>query len=73
VFTILVVATEGFGTVAFAGRRASSSVPHIPQKRKVLELFSPHCGQITMVLPILLSYILTLAGDVIAIAFVHFY
>jgi hypothetical protein len=37
------------GTGAPAGLRASSKVPHIPQKRKLSELFSPHFGQITMV------------------------
>jgi len=51
-FTVLDAASGGFGAVAFAGRRASSKVPHIPQKRKVFELFSPHFGQITMFLPI---------------------
>jgi len=81
-FTILDAATGELGAaVAFADRRASSKVPHIPQKRKVFELFSPHFGQITMVLPIFLSislsftlsftlsltlsFILTLAGSVI--------
>lgn len=33
-----------------AGRRASSKVPHMPQKRKPSELFSPQFGQITGVL-----------------------
>jgi hypothetical protein len=28
----------------------SSNVPHIPQKRKLSELSSPHFGQITMIL-----------------------
>jgi hypothetical protein len=58
----------GGWTGAFAGRRASSKLPHIPQKRKVFELFSPHFGQITMVLPrsLFLSSILTLAGNVIS-------
>lgn len=40
----------GFGAGAAARCRASSKVPHIPQKRKLSELFSPHFGQITMVL-----------------------
>jgi hypothetical protein len=41
------VAREASGTgVAPAGLRASSKVPHIPQKRKLFELFSPHFGQI---------------------------
>jgi hypothetical protein len=31
-------------------RRASSTVPHIPQKRKLSELFSPHFGQIKLIL-----------------------
>ncbi len=30
---------------------APSAVPHIPQKRKLSALFSPHFGQITLVLP----------------------
>ena len=34
-----------------AGRRISSEVPHIPQKRKFAELFSPQFGQITMASP----------------------
>src|ERR1700690_4204689 len=34
-----------------AGRRGSSELPHIPQKRKFAELFSPHFGQITMTSP----------------------
>ena len=58
-FTTLDGAT-GELTVAFAGLRASSKVPHIPQKRKVFELFSPHFGQITMVLPRSFSLILSL-------------
>ena len=86
-FTTLDAATDELGTVAFAGLRASSKVPHIPQKRKVFELFSPHFGQITMVLPrsfslilsltpsltpsFTLSFILTLAGNVIR--FIHSY
>jgi hypothetical protein len=41
-----------FGAGALAGRRASSKVPHIPQKRKLSELSSPHFGQVTMVLQI---------------------
>ncbi len=47
------------GTGEPAGRRdssrASSKVPHIPQKRKLSELSSPHFGQITMVLQMSLS------------------
>jgi hypothetical protein len=56
-------------TGAPAGRRASSKVPHIPQKRKLSELSSPHFGQITLVLQMSLnvfSYSLTLASNVIA-------
>jgi hypothetical protein len=48
----------GFDGGAPAGRRASSKVPHIPQKRKLSELVSPHFGQIKMILRIS-SYSLT--------------
>ena len=44
-------ATGGFGDAgASVDRRASSKVPHIPQKRKLSELFSPHFGQIKLIL-----------------------
>jgi len=39
----------GCGRGAF--RAASKMVPHIPQNRKLLELTSPHFGQITGLLP----------------------
>jgi hypothetical protein len=55
------------GTGAPAGRRtscrASSKVPHIPQKRKLSELSSPHFGQITNDSPQFFSYSLTRAGQ----------
>lgn len=41
------IVTAGVG----ADRRASSGVPHIPQKRKAGELSSPQFGQITVVSP----------------------
>ena len=47
--------------------RGSSKVPHIPQKRKVFELSSPHFGQITNFLRDVFSYSLTLGGPIIAI------
>jgi hypothetical protein len=43
-------AESGLSDGAPAGRRASSTAPHIPQKRKLSELTSPHFGQITEVL-----------------------
>src|ERR1700690_1271176 len=46
---------DWFDMSALTGRRASSKLPHIPQKRKVSELSSPHFGQITLVLRISLS------------------
>jgi hypothetical protein len=44
-----------FDMSALTGRRASSKLPHIPQKRKVFALSSPHFGQITIVSPNLYS------------------
>jgi hypothetical protein len=41
-------ADSGSSAGAPDGRRASSGVPHIPQKRKFAELSSPHFGQITI-------------------------
>jgi hypothetical protein len=55
----------GSGIGEPAGRRASSNVPHIPQKWKLFELSSPHFGQITLVLRYVLSYSLTRASDAI--------
>jgi hypothetical protein len=59
---------DRIGTGAPAGRRAStrgsSEVPHIPQKRKVGALSSLQFGQITIVLPDVFSYILTLVRHV---------
>jgi hypothetical protein len=62
-------ADGGLGAGAPAGRRASIEVPHIPQKRKLVELSSPHFGQITLVLQMSLnafSYSLTPGSIVIA-------
>jgi hypothetical protein len=44
-----------FEMSAPTGFRASSKLPHIPQKRKVFALSSPHFGQITIVSPNLYS------------------
>src|ERR1035438_9570062 len=44
-----------FEMSAPTGFRASSKLPHIPQKRKVSALSSPHFGQITIVSPNLYS------------------
>src|ERR1022692_1779398 len=61
-----------FDISALTCRRASSKLPHIPQKRKVSELSSPHFGQITLILRIPLS--LTLLRSLTGVAwhsFVH--
>src|SRR5580692_11110466 len=45
-----IAARGGFGDAGpSVDRRASSKVPHIPQKRKLSELFSPHFGQIKLI------------------------
>ena len=59
-------ADKGSSAGAPRGRRGSSAVPHIPQKRKLDALSSLQFGQITIVLPDVFSYSLTPARPVIA-------
>jgi hypothetical protein len=57
---------DGDGELELADRLVSSNVPHIPQKRKLSELSSPHLGQITVSLRMSLPYSLTLRAVLIA-------